>query len=164
MPGGKEFVFLGHEGDAPLRGYRVSFAGGPARPLTNLPGAHLWNPISPDGKFVLETSTVANEPEQNVIVELATGKVRNAPLLQGDQPVQWDQDGAHAFVIQKSEVEATIFRVDLNSGKREVWKQIRPADPAGILSLRSFFVTPSGNAYSYSATRALSSLYVYSQQ
>ena len=164
MPGGKEFVFLGHEGDAPLRGYRVSFAGGPARPLTNLPGAHLWNRISPDGKFVLETSTVANEPEQNVIVELATDKVRNAPLLQGDQPVQWDQDGAHAFVIQKSEVEATIFRVDLNSGKREVWKLIRLADPAGVLSLRSFFVTPSGNAYSYSATRALSSLYVYSQQ
>jgi Tol biopolymer transport system component len=164
MPGGKEFVFLGHEGDAPLRGYRVSFAGGPARPLTNLPGAHLWNCISPDGKFVLETSTVANEPEQNVIVELATSKVRNAPLLQGDQPAQWDQDGAHAFVIQKRDVEATIFRVDLNSGKREVWKQIRPADPAGILSLRSFFVTPSGNAYSYSATRALSSLYVYSQQ
>jgi len=164
MPGGKEFVFLGHEGDAPLRGYRVSFAGGPARPLTNLPGAHLWNCISPDGKFVLETSTVANEPEQNVIIELATNKVRNAPLLQGDQPVQWDQDGAHAFVIQKSDVEATIFRVDLNSGKREVWKLIRLADPAGVLSLRSFFVTPSGNAYSYSATRALSSLYVYSQQ
>jgi Tol biopolymer transport system component len=164
MPGGKEFVFLGHEGEAPLRGYRVSFGGGPARPLTNLPGTHFWNCVSPDGKFVLETSAVANEPKQNVIVELATGKVRNAPLLQGDQPVQWDQDGAYAFVVQKSDLEATIFRVDLNSGKREVWKQIRPADPAGILSLRSFFVTPSGNAYSYSATRVLSSLYVYSQQ
>jgi eukaryotic-like serine/threonine-protein kinase len=164
MPGGKEFVFLGHEGLAPLRGYRVSFGGGPARPLTNLPGAHFWNCVSPDGKFVLETSSVANEPEQNVIIELATGKVRNPPLLQGDQPVQWDQDGAHAFVVQKSDAEGTIFRVDLKSGKREVWKQIRPADPAGILSLRSFFVTPSGNAYSYSATRDLSSLYVYSQQ
>jgi len=61
-------------------------------------------------------------------------------------------------------VEATIFRVDLNSGKREVWKQIRPADPAGILSIRSFFVTPSGSAYTYSAARGLSSLYVYSQR
>ena len=164
MPGGKEFVFLGHEGEGPLRGYRVSFGGGPARPLTNLPGTHSWNCVSPDGKFVLETSATPNEPEQNVIVELATNKVRNAPLLQGDQPVQWDQDGAHAFVVQKSDVEATIFRVDLNSGKREVWKQIRPADPAGILSLRSFFVTPSGSAYGYSAARGLSSLYVYSQQ
>jgi len=164
MPGGKEFVFLGHEGQAPPRGYRVSFGGGPARPLTNLPSAHFWNCISPDGKFVLETSAPANEPAQNVIVELATGKVRRAPLLPGDEPVQWDQDGAHAFVVHKSDVEATIFRADLNSGKREVWKQIRPADATGILSLRSFFVTPSGSAYTYSATRAPSSLYVYSQR
>jgi serine/threonine protein kinase/Tol biopolymer transport system component len=164
MPGGKEFVFLGHEGKAPPRSYRESFGGGPARPLTNLPGAHFWNCVSPDGKFVLETSAPANEPAQNVIVELATGKVRNAPLLQSDQPVQWDQDGAHAFVVQKKDAEATIFRVDLNSGNREVWKQIRPSDPAGILTLRSFFVTPSGSAYGYSVARALSSLYVYSEQ
>jgi len=164
MPGGKEFVFLGHEGEAPPRAYRVSFGGGPARPLTNLPGAHLWNRVSPDGKFVLETSAVANEPEQDIIVELATGKARAAPLQHGDEPVEWDRDGVHAFVVQKSDVEATIFRVDLNTGKREVWKQIRPADPAGILSLRSFFVTPTGSAYTYSAARGLSALYVYSQQ
>ena len=164
MPGAKAFVFLGHEGEAPLRGYRVSLDGGPAQPLTNLPGAHFWNRISPDGKFVLETSAVANEREQNVIVELATGKVRPAPLLQGDQPADWDQDGSHVFVVRKGDAEATIYRVDVASGKREVWKQIRPADPAGILSLRGFFVTPSGNAYTYSAGRALSSLYVYSQQ
>jgi hypothetical protein len=165
MPGGKEFVFLGHEGEAPLRGYRASFAGGPARPLTNLPGTQLWNRISSDGKFVLETLALPNEPEKNVIVELASGKVRSAPLLQGDQPLEWDRDGAHAFVVVRNSYgDATIFRVDLNSGKREVWKQIRPADPAGILSLKSFFVTPSGNAYTYSATRALSSLYVYSQK
>jgi eukaryotic-like serine/threonine-protein kinase len=164
MPGGKEFVFLGHEGEAPPRGYRVSFGGGPARPLTNLPGAHLWNRVSPDGKFVLETSAVANEPEQDIIVELATGKARAAPLQHGDEPVEWDRDGVHAFVVQKSDVEATIFRVDLNTGKREVWKQIHPADPAGILSLRSFFLTPTGSAYTYSAARGLSALYVYSQQ
>src|SRR6267143_1775708 len=164
MPGGKEFVFLGHEGEAPLRGYRVSLEGGPAQALTNIPGAHFWNRVSPDGKFLLEATNVGNEQERGVIVELATGKVRVAPLLPGDQPVQWDQDGAHAFVVQKSDVEATIYRVDLASGKRQVWKQIRPADPAGILALRGFFVTPSGNAYSYAVSRAPSSLYVYMQR
>src|SRR5262249_25291210 len=35
MPGAKEFVFPGHEGEAPPRGYRVSIDGGAARPLTN---------------------------------------------------------------------------------------------------------------------------------
>jgi eukaryotic-like serine/threonine-protein kinase len=164
MPGGKEFVFLGHEGQGLQRGYGVSLGGGPAHPVTNLPGAHFWNCISPDGKSVLETSASAKEPPRNVIIELATGKVRTAPLLPGDEPVQWDEDGLHAFVVHKNDVEATIFRADLNSGKREVWKQIRPAEAAGILSLRSFFVTPSGSAYTYTATRAPSSLYVYSQR
>ncbi len=144
--------------------YRVSPEGDPARPLTNQPGSHFWNRVSPDGRFVLEASRTGNEPEQDVIVELATGKVRAAPLQQGDEPVEWDQDVAHAFVVRRGDAEATVFRVDLISGKREIWKQIRPADPAGILSLRGFFVTPSGSAYSYRTTRALSSLYVYSQQ
>ena len=76
--------------------------------------------------------------------------------------MQWDQDDAHAFVVQKSDLEATIFRVDLVSGKRQVWKQIRPADPAGILSITSFFVTPSGNAYSYSHERLIHSMYTRS--
>jgi len=165
MPGAKEFVFLGHEGEAPLRGYRVSLDGGPARALTNQPGAHFWNLVSQDGKFVLQASSMANEPEQSEIVELATGRVRPAHLQQGDEAIEWDQDGAHAFVVVRNGYgQATIFRVDLASGKREVWKQIRPVDPAGILSLRSFFVTPSASAYTYSAARALSSLYVYSQQ
>jgi len=70
-----------------------------------------------------------NEPPQNVIIDLSNGKVRSTPLQPGDRPVQWDQDGAHAFVVQKSDMEATIFRVDLSSGKREVWKQIRPPTP-----------------------------------
>jgi len=40
---------------------------------------------------------------------------------------------------------------------------IRPADPAGLLSIGRFYVTPSGNAYAYGATRYLSALYTYSQ-
>jgi len=164
MPGAKEFVFVGHEGESPLRGYRVSLQGGPARPLTNQPGAHFWNLVSPDGRFVLEASSVADESAQSEIVELASGQVRSAPLQQGDEPFGWDQDGDHAFVVvRKGYAEATIFRVDLVSGKREVWKQIRPADPAGILSLRSFFVTPTGSAYTYSVGRVRAALYVYSQ-
>lgn len=76
-----------------------------------------------------------------------------------------DQNGAHAFVVVRDGYsEVTIFRVNLASGNREVWKQIRPADPAGILSLRSFFVTPSGSAYTYSAGRARAALYVSPQQ
>ena len=55
MPGGKEFVFLGHEGANPKRGYRVGIEGGAAHPLTNQTGWQFWNRISPDGKFVIRS-------------------------------------------------------------------------------------------------------------
>jgi len=164
MPGAREFVFLGHEGVAPPRAYRLSLEGGPARPLTNREGAQFWNRVSPDGKFVLQGASVGMEWGQNVIVDLATGSVRPAPLLEGEVPIDWDQDGKHIFVEQEGEESTTVFRVDAFTGRREVWKQIRPNDPAGTLSLAHFYVTPSGDAYAYNAERVLSSLYVYSQK
>ena len=164
MPGDKEFVFLGHEGIAPPRAYRVSLDGGVARPLTNRDGAQFWNKVSPDGKFVLQGTGAGMEKEQNVILELGTGKIRSAPLEEGEAPIAWAQDGRHIFVEQEGDGSATIFRVDAFTGRREVWKQIRPNDPAGTLSLSHFYVTPSGNAYAYNAERVFSALYVHSQK
>ena len=164
MPGAREFVFLGHEGVAPPRAYRVSLDGGPASPLTNREGAQFWNRVSPDGKFVLQGASVGMEWGQNVIVDLGTGRVRPAPLQKGEAPIDWDQDGEHVFVAEEGDESATIFRVDVFTGRREVWKQIRPNDPAGTLSLSHFYVTPSGNTYAYNAERVLSALYVHSQK
>jgi hypothetical protein len=65
-------------------------------------------------------------------------------------------------VEAEGDESTTIFRVDAFTGRREIWKQIRPNDPAGALSLSHFYVTPSGNAYAYNAERVLSALSVYS--
>jgi serine/threonine protein kinase/Tol biopolymer transport system component len=161
MPGAKEFIFTGHSGEAPPRGYRASVDGGPVRPVTKQEGAQFWNRISPNGKFVL--ASVGIDYGNYEIVDLDTGKVLAAPLLEGESPVEWDQDGRHVFVAREAEQPPTLFRVDTHTGRREVWKQIRPADSAGILSLSHFYVTPSGNAYTYDAARVLSALYVYSE-
>jgi hypothetical protein len=101
---------------------------------------------------------------ENIIVDLDTGKARPAPLQDGEIPIDWEQDGRHVFVGRETNDGATIFRVDVFTGQRDVWRQIKPADPAGMLSLSHFFVTPSGNAYAYDAGRILSTLYVYSQK
>jgi serine/threonine protein kinase/Tol biopolymer transport system component len=164
MPGAKEFVFLGHEGIAPPRAYRVSLDGGPASPLTNREGAQFWNRVSPDGRFVLQGASVGMDWERDVIVDLGTGKVRAAPLQEGEAPIDWDEDGKHIFVEAEGDEATTILRIDAFTGRREVWKQIRPNDPAGALSLSHFYVTPSGNAYAYNAERVLSALYVYSEK
>ncbi|MCU1271341.1 MAG: serine/threonine protein kinase [Acidobacteriaceae bacterium] len=164
MPGAKEFVFLGHVAEEPPRAYRVSLDGGPVHPLTNRKGAQFWNRVSPDGKLVLQAPGVEMDWGQSGIVELNSGHVRPGPLLEGDAPVEWAQDGRHIFVAHETDEGATIFRVDVITGRRDVWKEVRLADRAGILSVSRFYVTPSGNAYAYSAGRNLSALYVYSQK
>jgi len=45
--------------------------------------------------------------------------------------------------------------------RRDIWQRIRPADPAGLLSVGRFYVTPTGNAYAYGTVRYLSALYTY---
>ncbi|HVO79579.1 MAG TPA: protein kinase [Terriglobales bacterium] len=160
----REFVFLGHEGEKPRRAYRVSLAGGPARPLTTATGAEFWNVVSPDGRLVLVGSSARSDAKsQSTVVDLTTGQSRRVPLEPADMPVAWDQDGKHVFVVQVEDDRGTIFRVDLATGHRELWKEVRPSDPAGILSLSHFYITPAGNAYAYHAARILSALYLYSQ-
>jgi len=47
---------------------------------------------------------------------------------------------------------------------REYGSRYGLAIPAGILSMSHFYITPSREAYAYSAGGVLSSLYVYSQK
>jgi eukaryotic-like serine/threonine-protein kinase len=162
--GAREFVFLGHEGKNPPHAYRVSLAGGPARPLTKQSGAEFWNLVSPDGKFVLQGRGGPANQTETAVVDLTTLQSRPVPLEPTDAPVGWDEDGRHLFVAQVADDSATLFRIDWSSGQRALWKQIRPSDAAGILSIGHFYVTPSGNAYAYSAGRVLSALYLYRQK
>jgi len=166
MPDGKEFVFLGHQGDDRPSAWRMSLDGGPPKRITKYEGGEFWNRVSPDGRSLLQAKGTGLDAQgSSGIVDIGSGTRRPAPLQDGDQPLSWDLDGRHAFIAQQqADAEATIYRVDLSTGTREVWKRIQPTDPAGLVALGRFFVTPSGNAYAYSATRFLSSLYVLSQR
>ena len=44
---------------------------------------------------------------------------------------------------------ARIYRVNLQSGKREEWRRLMPVDPAGAMAVQHVQVTPSGNAMAY---------------
>jgi hypothetical protein len=50
--------------------------------------------------------------------------------------------------------------VDIRTGRQQSWKNILPRDPAGIMILVSFRVTPDGRSQAYTWHRALSNLYV----
>lgn len=54
-----------------------------------------------------------------------------------------------------------IFVVDTASGQRQLWRDIRPLDPAGLMGHGTgLVVSPDGQSYAYSWHRALSNLYI----
>jgi hypothetical protein len=52
------------------------------------------------------------------------------------------------------------FRVEIATGKRQLFKQISPDDPAGIESVDRLRITRDGKAYAYSCLTELSGVYV----
>ena len=53
-----------------------------------------------------------------------------------------------------------VFRLDPATGKRDIWADIEPQDPAGIMTLNhnTLVVTPDGGSYGYGWHRATSDL------
>jgi hypothetical protein len=51
------------------------------------------------------------------------------------------------------------MKLDVATGKRQLWKKLVPPDAAGVYSIIEFHITPTGNAYVYSYSRLLSQLY-----
>jgi hypothetical protein len=72
----------------------------------------------------------------------------------------WSADGRSLFVYRRNELPARIARVDVESGRREPWKEIAPADRTGLDRIDSIRMTPDGRAYAYGYTRILGSLQV----
>ena len=61
---------------------------------------------------------------------------------------------------RRAEIPCRLERVDLATGDRALFKEIAPADRAGLLSLRGVFVTDDLRSYAYTTYHQVSSLFV----
>jgi hypothetical protein len=80
--------------------------------------------------------------------------------LPDDRPVTWGADAQSLWIFRRGEIPAHIYKLDLNSGERTLWKTLVPPDAAGVVSVIEFQITPTGDAYAYGYTRQLSQLYL----
>jgi hypothetical protein len=129
-------------------------SGAPPRALT--PEDTLALSISGDGNRV---AAVSNQGIS--IWPVAGGDARPVPGSQpGDRPVAWSTDGASLWLFRRGQVPAPIYRLELATGRRHLWKTLVPPDPAGVYSIDEFKITPGADAYFYSYRRVISELYV----
>jgi outer membrane protein assembly factor BamB len=89
------------------------------------------------------------------------GEPRPAPGFQpGEIPVRWTGDGAAVWVFRPNEVPAKVYRVDMTTGDRSLWKELTPPDPAGVLLIGPILMTADGKSYVYSYRRTLDELFL----
>jgi hypothetical protein len=116
--------------------------------------------VSPDGESLVYSA----KGGQLKIVPLAGGATRivpGPPLEYGDAPIHWSADGRFLYVMRAGEVPARVDRLELATGRREVWKRLGPEDPTGIIRVSPVVVAPDGQSYAYSYNRVVASdLYV----
>jgi serine/threonine protein kinase/Tol biopolymer transport system component len=154
FPDGKRILIEGRQSGRPYRCYVQEIEGGPPRPVTP-EGVHS-QVMSPDGRLI-----AVLDPERRILLYPLEGgapKVAPGPPEPGDLD-GWSADGRSLYVREKGERAVKFLRRDLTSGRREPWKEIAPADPAGILNFNPNFA-PDGRSYVYGYGRGLATFYL----
>ena len=110
--------------------------------------------LSPDGKYAAFTGA----DRRAVIYTVDGGEPRPiAGLEPDDVPIQWSADGGHIYAVHYGLAPLPVYRVDLKMGKRELWKELIPADRTGFIRINNALVTRDGSSYVYSFARVSAS-------
>jgi Tol biopolymer transport system component len=162
FPDGRRIVLAGEEKDRLPRTYLQDVEGGPPRPFGE-EGLRI-SVVSPDGKWLAGTTL-----DGRAFLFSADGNGRDPKPIAGVEPgeflVQWSADGKTVYVRGTEENPLTLYRVDLETGKRALWKQLRPAEEAGFLYFGAgprtgVRMTPDGRALVYSYWTRQADLYL----
>jgi Tol biopolymer transport system component len=157
LPDAKHYVFAGNETGHGVRLYVQDISGSVPRAISPEGVDASAFAVSPDGQFVAGVGS----DEKGYLYPVAAGDPKTINGLEpGDVPMCWTQDGHALFVYHNGEVPAKVFRLDLTTGKKTLWKQIVPLDPTGVSTIGPILMTPDGKTYVYGFHRTLGDLYL----
>lgn len=155
VPNGKALVFEASEPNHPPRSYFLNLEDGKSRPIT--PEGTIGTLVSPDSKYL-----AARAPDgKRWIYPLEGGDPQplGVALSNAETPEEWEPDGKSLLVEQRGN-PVVIWRVFLNSTRREKLKTLVPSDAAGIVSVAGARFSADRKTYAYTYFRILSDLYV----
>lgn len=112
--------------------------------------------VSPDGRFV----AARGKDDQICLYPLSGEPPRCFDAGYGVEPLQWSADGRSLFIYQMNDLPGRIDRMDVASGKRELWKNFGTSDLAGIQRFDRVAMAPGGTSFVYSTERVFCTLFV----
>jgi hypothetical protein len=153
LPDGRLLVGAIERGNNPR--FYVQKIGGELRAISP-PGLQAGAIASPDGQRVLVS--IDNKP---LMLGVDGGDPQTVSAIEnGESPVAWSTDGQFALVSRTRDQSRTVYRVNLKTGARVLWKTIEPADLAGVVRLNALRISGDEKSYAYSYTRELGELYL----
>jgi len=154
FPDGRRILFTGNEPNRPARAFAQDLAGGKPVPIT--PEGMTGTRVSPDQKYITVTSA-----GKLSLFPIQGGEPKVIANIDADQSViRWSGDGRYLFLrkLEKPSV-LRIDRLDVSTGRAEVWKELKTADPVGV-RIGEVALTPDGAAYAYSFQRDIVTLFL----
>jgi serine/threonine protein kinase len=157
FPDGKRILFSANEPDKGVRLYVYDMATEKSEPISP-EGVHgTAYVISPDSRYV-----AAIGPDQRgYLYPVGGGEPRPIPGFKlGEQPVTWSADSRSIYTYQPGELPARVDRLDIETGKRSLWKELMPSDPAGVENIGPVLMTPDARTCVFGYHRMLADLYL----
>jgi predicted Ser/Thr protein kinase len=156
-PDGRAIFLAAQEPGHGIRLYQYDLEAAEARVVSGEGvGSHLSR-VSPDGRLV-----VAKIADGSHVLHPLDGSPPRAlqGILPGERPHDWSADGSAIFVFERGKIPARIFRIEIETGKRELWHAITPRNPSGVLGFNSILLAMDGRAFAGSYMRSTSELYI----
>jgi hypothetical protein len=158
----RRIVIAGATPRQPNRLYVQNVAAGDPRPISSYAvDVNLFGRIAPtpDGRFV-----AAVDPTRHCMLYPVDGGAPRpiSGVAEGEDPLRFSGDGRWLYVRGSRALEppARCYRVEMATGHREGWRELMPADPAGVTGLGPIVLTEDGQTYAYTYERDLSQLFV----
>jgi DNA-binding winged helix-turn-helix (wHTH) protein/Tol biopolymer transport system component len=154
FPDSKRLLLTGKEPGHEVRCYELNIESGERRPVT--PEGVTGDLISPDGKSIIASS----DRQPRKLFPLDGAESRMIPGLEAtDQLIRWSADGRSLYVAQGG-LPVRVYKLDLTTGRRELWKEINSSDPAGLISIRFSRLSSDERSYTYNYLRILNDLFI----
>ncbi|MEX2049544.1 MAG: protein kinase [Gemmatimonadota bacterium] len=156
LPDGDRIVVSATEPGRRARLYVLTLGQDPPTPVTP-EGVVFWV-VSLDGSTI-----AASGPSPTIRLYPVDGtEPREVAGMTGTEvPIGWIRGGL--LILRPGDPESPrgqIYLVDDRTGRQEPWNNILPNDPAGIMLLVTFRVTPDGRTLASTWHRAMSNLYL----
>ena len=155
FPDGQRILLQANEPGKSPRLYLCDETNAKPKPLT--PEGTFLAGVSPDGKLI-----AAYGASSQILLYPLEGQEQPRPLAgvaPGERLIRWSGAGESVYV-RSGYLPVKVYRVNLATQARELWKEIMPSDPAGVTAIDPILIAPDGKSYAYTSQKNLSNLYL----